>query len=396
MKPLFVALTALAVDASTAPAQGAPRNASQPAGSQTAVITYRLGTDTVAIEQYTRTANRIAGDMVQRGGGVVQRIQYELSMGPNGKPASALIKRMQADGKSLPNQPTETRFRITADSVVRENVFPDSVQRRAFAARGATVSFPVYVYGPYEYLAKVRADKGPADSMSAVGLAGNGVGFAGLAAVAGDTLMLRGAPYAMHVRFDNSGRLLLVDGSTTTNKMTGVRSNGPVDIAAIARAMKPTGALSTRETARGAFGAGGIVLVDYGRPMVRERTVWGGTLVPFDSVWRAGANDATHLFTTRTLTMGDVTLPPGMYTLWVKHSRTGTSLIVNKQTGQWGTVYDPAQDVGRVPMTMTATPNHVEQFTITVRGMGANRGALDFAWGGMTGTVPFTATVARP
>jgi hypothetical protein len=134
-----------------------------------------------------------------------------------------------------------------------------------------------------------------------------------------------------------------------------------------------------------------MVLVDYGRPLVRERTVWGGTLVPFDSVWRAGANDATHLFTTRTLTMGDVTLPPGMYTLWVLHTRTGTSLIVNKQTGQWGTVYDKAQDAGRVPMTMAASPNHVEQFTITVRSMGAMRGALDLAWGGMVGTVPFTA-----
>jgi hypothetical protein len=49
-----------------------------------------------------------------------------------------------------------------------------------------------------------------------------------------------------------------------------------------------------------------MVVVDYGRPQVRERTVWGGTLVPFDSVWRAGANDATHLFTTRPLTLGSV------------------------------------------------------------------------------------------
>ena len=377
--------------ASLAAAFAATALVASSARAQPAVMVYRLGTDTVAIEQFTRTGNRIAGDMVARAGTAVQRIQYELTIGANGKPASASVKRMQADGTPVPNQPSEYRFRMTADSVVREVVFPDSVQRRAFAARGATVNFPVYAYGPYEYFAKVRADKGPADSMPAIGLGGNGVGFAGLAAVAGDTLMLRGAPYAMHVRFDNTGRLLLVDGSTTTNKMIGIRSNGPVDIAAIARTMKPTGVLSTREVARGAFGSGGMVLVDYGRPMVRERTVWGGTLVPFDSVWRAGANDATHLFTTRTLTMGDLTLPPGMYTLWVQHTRTGTSLIVNKQTGQWGTVYDPAQDVGRVPMTMAASPNHVEQFTITVRSMGAARGALEFAWGDKVASVPFTA-----
>lgn len=359
--------------------------------AQSATITYRLGTDTVAVEQFTRSANRIAGEMVQRAGGAVQRFQYEMAIGPNGKPVSASIKRMQADGTPVPNQPTESRFRFTADSAIRENVWPDSVQRRAFAVRGALVNFPIYIYGPTELLAKLRADKSPTDSLPAIGVAGNGMGFTGLASVAADTAMLRGAPYAMHLRFDNTGRLTLVDGSTTTNKMMGVRTNGTADIAALARTMKPTGTLSTRDVARGAFGSGGIVLVDYGRPMVRERTVWGGTLVPYDSIWRAGANDATHLFTTRTLTMGDLTIPPGMYTLWVQHTRNGTSLIVNKQTGQWGTVYDPAQDLGRVPMTMAATPNHVEQFTITVRSMGATRGALEFAWGDRIGTVQFTA-----
>jgi hypothetical protein len=161
---------------------------------------------------------------------------------------------------------------------------------------------------------------------------------------------------------------------------------------AVARAMKPTGVMSGRDVARGAFGAGGIVLVDYGRPMVRERSVWGGALVPFDSVWRAGANDATHLFTTRVLTFGQLAVPPGSYTLWIQHRRSGTFLIVNKQTGQWGTVYDPAQDVGRVAMQMAPAPNHIEEMTVTVRNMGGNRGAIDFAWGNSVATATFTAT----
>ena len=126
--------------------------------------------------------------------------------------------------------------------------------------------------------------------------------------------------------------------------------------------------------------------------MVRARTVWGGALVPFDSVWRAGANDATHLFTTRVLTFGQLVVPPGSYTLWIQHTRNGTFLIVNRQTGQWGTQYDPAQDVGRIPMQIAPTAGHVEEMTVTVRNLGANRGAIDFTWGPSSATAMFTAS----
>ena len=142
------------------------------------------------------------------------------------------------------------------------------------------------------------------------------------------------------------------------------------------------------------------MLVDYGRPQVRERSVWGGTLVPFDSVWRTGANDATHLFTTRVLTFGsagaELVVPPGQYTLFVQHTRAGTWLIVNKQTGQWGTVYSAANDLGRVPMTLAATPSHVEEFTITVKSQNPTRGALELAWGPSAATVPFAVSMPRP
>ena len=87
---------------------------------------------------------------------------------------------------------------------------------------------------------------------------------------------------------------------------------GGLDLSAVARGMKPTGVLSLREDARVGFGAGAIMVIDYGRPLVRERSVWGGVLVPFDSVWRYGANDATHLFTTRPLTFGTVSLTPAV------------------------------------------------------------------------------------
>ncbi len=365
-----------------------------PASGQPASFVYRLGKDTVAIEQYTRTATSVSGEMVQRSGAVVARYQYTIALAKNGRPTTASIKRTNADGSLPPNTPSETRFTVTADSIVREAVFADSTPRRAFAAKQALINFPTFIYGPTELLAGIAKSGGAVDSIPALGLAGP-LGFAGIERGSGDSVRLRGGAYAMILRFDATNKLQSVDGSFTTNKSIASRGTG-LDLAAITKSMKPTGTLSLRETARGAFGQGGIVLIDYGRPSVRDRTVWGGALVPFDTVWRTGANDATHLFTSRTLTMGDVVVPPGAYTLFVQHTRNGTFLIVNKQVGQWGTIYSAANDLGRVPMQMTAIPSHVEEFTIVVRSMGPTRGAIEMSWGPSMVSVPFTATVVRP
>ena len=355
--------------------------------AQSASIVYKLGRDTVAVEQFTRAATAMSGEMVQRNGAAVVRYQYSVTIGRDGRPRTATIKRMNADGSVAPNAPTETRFTVRTDSIVREAVFADSVQRRAFAAKEALINFPVFIYGPVELLASLRKRGTATDSIPALALAG-GLGFTGFA-TRGDTLRLRGGSYAMVLRFDANDRLQYVDGSGTTNKVVATRSSNAVNIATIASAMKPTGVLSAREDVRAAFGPGGMVIVDYGRPSARERSVWGGTLVPFDSVWRAGANDATHLFTTRTLTLGALTLPPGMYSLWVQHMRNGTVLIVNKQTGQWGTQYDASQDLGRVPMQMADTPSHVEVFTLNVKALGPVRGAIEMAWGSNVASVQF-------
>ena len=361
--------------------------------AQSASLTYRLGKDTLAIEQYTRTATSLTGEMVQRSGPAVARVTYTVTLGKDGRATAVRLTRVQADGTPAPGAPREYRFTLGADSAVREVVFADSTQRRAFPLARAAVNFPTFVYGPTELLAMLRKG-GASDSIPALGLAG-GVGFSGLTPLGGDSLRLRGSGYAMVLRFDANHRLQSVDGRGTTNKVVAERGNGGLDLAAIATRMKPTGTLSAREDARAGFGAGGIVVVDYGRPQVRERSVWGGTLVPFDSVWRAGANDATHLFTTRTLTFGTVTLAPGMYTLWVQHTRQGTFLIVNRQTGQWGTQYDGAQDVGRIEMQSAAAPSHVEELTYTVRALAPNRGVLELAWGDRVLSAPFGVTAGR-
>jgi hypothetical protein len=362
-----------------------------PASAQPASLVYRLGKDTVAIEQYTRTPTGVSGEMVQRSGAAVVWWRYALTVGADGRPTAATLSRVPIDGALPAGTPRETRITVSADSVVREVVFADSIQRRAFAAPRVLVNFPTFIYGPTEVLAELRRAGTAIDSLPALGMTGT-LGFIGATSIGGDLWRLRGGAYAMVLQFDGAGRLQTLDGSGTTNKVLATRGPGGIDLAAVARTMRPTGVLSLRENVRAAFGPGGMVVIDYGRPQVRERTVWGGTLVPYDSVWRTGANDATHLFTTRTLTMGALVVPPGMYTLWLQHTRAGTWLIVNRQTGQWGTQYNASQDLGRVPMTITDATGFQEVFRIAVLAAGTTSGTLELAWGDKVARAPFTVS----
>lgn len=357
-----------------------------PAVAQDAHIVYRLGKDTSAIEQYTRTSNRLTGETVSRAGQAVVRTQYEVTL-DKGRPTSAVVRRRQADGTPIANAPMEARFTYRADSALVQLVWQDSTQRRAFAAANAFPQFGTFVYGPMEVLAALGAGK--RDSLASIGIAG-GVGYIGLEMV-GDALRIRasGGAYPMLLKFDKDGRLQSTDGSFTTNKALGTRVNGKVDIAAIAATMKPTGVLSPRVTAYAAFQQGPIT-INYGSPAVRGRTVWGGTLIPFDSIWRTGANEATHLATSKTIQLGDMILAPGVYTLWTQHTRTGTSLIVNRQVGQWGTVYNAANDIGRVAMELKDAPSFAEDLTITLRPQPQGRGLIEIAWGDKVASAGFT------
>ena len=66
----------------------------------------------------------------------------------------------------------------------------------------------------------------------------------------------------------------------------------------------------------------------------------------------------------------------------------GVELIVNKQTGQWGTSYDRSRDLGRAPMTTDAPTAPVEQLTIAIAGKDAKTGAMTMAWGPFRWTAP--------
>jgi hypothetical protein len=144
--------------------------------------------------------------------------------------------------------------------------------------------------------------------------------------------------------------------------------------------------LSPPGTASVKIGAATIT-IDYGRPSIRGRKIMGG-LVPYDKVWRTGANAATTLKTDAALDLGGAVVPAGTYTIYSWPGEKAWKLIVNKQTGQWGTQYDEKQDLARVDLKVEVLPAPVELFTITLAAAGANAGTLTLEWESTRLSVP--------
>lgn len=110
---------------------------------------------------------------------------------------------------------------------------------------------------------------------------------------------------------------------------------------------------------------GKSVVIWYNAPSARCRTVMG-EVVPYGKVWRTGANPATTLVTAGRLKIGTLDVPAGTYTIYTLPSQGDAwLLIINKQTGQWGTEYHQEQDLGRTAMTANPLAKPQEVMSIS-------------------------------
>ena len=104
--------------------------------------------------------------------------------------------------------------------------------------------------------------------------------------------------------------------------------------------------------------------VVYGQPWVRGRTIFG-ELVPFDQVWRTGANEGTEIYFQSDVTFGEEHVPAGLYSLFTIPGETAWTVILNSQLGQWGIRgYDAEHDVARVVVPVSTTEESAEGFSI--------------------------------
>lgn len=107
------------------------------------------------------------------------------------------------------------------------------------------------------------------------------------------------------------------------------------------------------------------VTIEYGRPKVKERKIWGG-LVPYGQVWRTGANEATTVAFSKNVKVEGQALAAGTYSLYTIPGKSEWTIIFNSVAQQWGTKYDESKDVLRVTVKPQAGSEHVEEMTFTV------------------------------
>jgi len=355
-------------------------------GSFVATIGAGATLDTVAVEQYTLTEDSLTGESVVAYPRAVTRT-YAVAFGPSGRVSHIRIVTRPA-GAPAGAPITTADFTYGPDSV-RVDVRRDTAQRHYAVATGGARPLPFYedLFAFWERSVG-RATAGGADTTTFGALAGRRVlpiTFARTSATRADF----GFPEwgTIHATLNDEHRFVRLDMSGTTNKYA-VRRVAGVDAAAMAAAWgaRPQpGQLSPRDTARATIGRAHVV-VDYGRPSMRGRKVFGG-IVPWGQVWRTGANAATQLITDRDLMIGNTALAAGTYSLFSLPTEQGWTLIINRQHGQWGTEYHADRDFARVPLTVTHPSQPVERFTIAVEPAGAGRGTLSFAWAQTKGTV---------
>jgi hypothetical protein len=127
------------------------------------------------------------------------------------------------------------------------------------------------------------------------------------------------------------------------------------------------------------LGGGKTIKTDYSSPRAKGRKIYGD-LVPFDKVWRTGANEATTFVPSADVVVGGKSVPAGSYTLFTVPSADKWTLIINKKTGEWGIPYKYESDeLARVDMKVSKLPSPVENFTINYEKSG-NGCTLNIDW----------------
>jgi hypothetical protein len=350
----------------------------------------RLGTDTLSFEEVTRTPHQIRGESVTRTPRPTDRT-YVVDLAPDGTARRfELVTRNLTPGPG----PVETRATIVlaGDSAVATSPRGDSTVTSRYAGAKGAAPLLTGIMGLLEHVGRrARAAGGAGVALPIVSPSGTQAFRGTVTRAGGDTMVLivdtgtgRVGPYSFGL--DKAGQLAWFSGHGSTYQAEGRRVPA-VNLAATraAFAAHPLGQLSARDTARARVGDAEL-WVDYGRPSKRGRDIFGN-VVPWNSVWRTGANAATQLHTSADLVIGGADVPAGTYTLWTLPTPNGWKLIINKQTGQWGTDYHADQDLIRVDLRVETLPEPVERLTIAIEPDGAGA-TLGMAWDRTRASVP--------
>jgi hypothetical protein len=356
--------------------------------AQTGQFIVRLGSDTLAIEQYTRTRDRLQGEQVVRSPRTVHRL-YTASFGPGGAITRFELVTHNVSGGPGPAETTATAEFRGDSAVVTVPRRDSTVTLRVKAGPGA-VPFIGQGFGLIEEVTRrARASGGAHYTTTMLPLGDSEPLEVTVTARGPDSLTLvLGTIGPLRARVDAQGALLGLSGVGSTMQVTVERTQG-LDFAALGKAFAPRslGVLSPPDSFKTSV-AGATVSVRYSRPSTRGRAIFGN-VVPWNQVWRTGANQATVLEIGADLVIAGTPVPAGKYSLWTLPSPTTWKLIVNRNTGQWGTDYNAQYDAARLDMSVERLPQPVEQFTIAIEPRGTG-GVLKLEWERTRASVPFS------
>ncbi len=348
------------------------------------VLFLRLGPDTMFVERFEITPARLYVESVVRTPRVIFRT-LDAPLKADGSFSSVRVAEFDA---AHPRGPARDSAVVTfsADSTFYVFGIGDGKQSLNLAGRGDYVlSFPGTVTFVNHLLLAARLARTAGDSLTGTMTSRLGSFPLLVKRVAPDTVtVFAQLAGLMRVVLGSDGRVIGLDGTGSSMGYIGTRASW-IDIDSVARAFSeherragPSGSLSLRDTVVAEAG-GARLLVDYGRPSKRGRAIFGN-VVPFDRVWRTGANLATHLITDRRLDFDGVSLPGGAYTLYTIPRPDGWTLLVSSETGQWGSLTpEPVTFVARIPMRVSRSPGVIETFTISVD-RSATGGVLRMGW----------------
>ena len=287
---------------------------------------------------------------------------------------------------------------FTGDSITTEITGRQAASVRAPRAAGA-VPLPAlpnsfYALGFFEHAMRQNVPAGASSfDVPWIVIGGRGAFPTTVKRLGGDTLEIGFFAGPMIARTDAAGRLLSLSGRNTTVKIE-VERVADIAVERLATefgdrdaAGRGLGNVSPPDSVVSSM-AGARMRIRYSRPSRRGRAIFGG-IVPWNEVWRAGANAATSFVTDRDLDVGGATVPAGAYTLYMLPSPDRTELIISMQTGQWGTVYDASRDLVRIPLHAERLSDVIEMFTIAITPREGG-GQLSFAWDRTRFSVPFT------
>ena len=137
----------------------------------------------------------------------------------------------------------------------------------------------------------------------------------------------------------------------------------------------------------------GKVSVKYSRPNIKGRSITGD-LAPVGEVWRTGANDATVISFTDAVTLEGNNVAPGEYALFTIPGKDEWTVILNKETKQWGSYnYKQSEDVLRFKVKTAVLKDKVETFTINFSDVTTSTAKLDLLWGSTRVSINMTTDV---